>query len=73
MVRLVQMPYQPLPTPSKQKGQPRKVGFELEFSGIGIDETSQALQQTLEGTLDQVSEVEWILHSAMGEFKVELD
>lgn len=67
------MPYQELPVSTNQNGEPRKVGFELEFSGVDVEKTGQILQNALQGKLEQVSEVEWILHSEMGDFSVELD
>jgi hypothetical protein len=62
------------PTLDKADGSPRMVGFELEFSGISLDETATALQSSLGGELRSESAAERALHNdSLGEFNVELD
>lgn len=62
------------PTLEREDGGVRRVGFELEFSGIDLDTTAAALQSSLGGTLvsrtaaERVHEVE-----PLGEFRIELD
>jgi hypothetical protein len=62
------------PTVNKDDGSPRMVGFELEFSGITLDETVTALQSALGGSLRSETVAERVLHvAALGDFNIELD
>lgn len=62
------------PRVRKADGRPRRVGFELEFSGLGVDEAADALRASLGGTLHKVSAAERSLEvESLGRFKVELD
>ncbi|MDT8407907.1 MAG: amidoligase family protein [Methylococcales bacterium] len=55
-------------------GSPRKVGFELEFSGLTLQQTASAVHRALGGSLEQHSLVEYRCNLAeLGEFKIELD
>lgn len=58
----------------KKDGSLRLVGFELEFSGLTLEQTANALLSSLGGTLKQVSAVEQVLHvDSLGDFNAELD
>jgi hypothetical protein len=62
------------PIAHKDDGCPRLVGFELEFSGLTLDETTTALQHALGGELSSHSDAEKVLSvETLGEFRVELD
>lgn len=62
------------PRVNKDDGSPRMVGFELEFSGITLDETAKAVQSAVGGELQSVSPAERIIQTdSCGEFIVELD
>ena len=55
-------------------GQLRRVGFELEFTGLTISETGQILQKVLGGALREISLAKSVLQvDSLGEFSVELD
>ena len=50
------------------------VGFELEFSGISLDEAAEAVQSALEGEREFESSAERVIRtSSFGEFTIELD
>lgn len=62
------------PKVSKDDGSPRMVGFELEFSGITLDDAVAAIQSSLGGALQSETAAERILQvDALGEVHVELD
>ena len=62
------------PTIHREDGNTRSVGFELEFSGISLDETVSAIQSAMGMELRSETAAERILHSeSFGEFSVELD
>jgi hypothetical protein len=62
------------PLANRDDGSPRLVGFELEFSGITLDETVAALLSALGGQLRSETAAERIIRvDAVGEFTVELD
>lgn len=62
------------PQMNKDDGTPRMVGFELEFSGITLDQTVAALQSALGGELQSESAAERVIHvHSLGKFNVELD
>ncbi|RLQ21779.1 hypothetical protein DWB85_10855 [Seongchinamella sediminis] len=55
-------------------GEPRRVGFELEFSGLSLDEVCAALAQSLGGDVQQLSRMESVVSvDELGDFNVELD
>jgi len=56
------------------RGKPRRVGFEIEFSGISLEQTGAALQAALGGRLEEKSAAECLLHvEGLGDFGIELD
>jgi hypothetical protein len=58
----------------KSDGSLRRVGFELEFSGLCLSETAETLQAALGGCLEKKSAAKWTLHAdALGDFNIELD
>jgi hypothetical protein len=62
------------PITRKIDGTPKRVGFELEFSGLSLGQTADALQAALGGRLEKKNRVEWTVHvEALGDFKIELD
>ncbi|OPL14187.1 MAG: hypothetical protein AVO38_12160 [delta proteobacterium ML8_D] len=62
------------PVIAKDDGSPRMVGFELEFSGLTLDQTVDAIQSSLGGDLQAKNEAEQVLYvESLGEFNVELD
>ena len=62
------------PLTVKDDGSPRMVGFELEFSGISLDEAAEAVQAALKGKRESESSAERVIRtSSFGEFIVELD
>lgn len=55
-------------------GEPRRVGVELEFSGIPLDQVVDLMQKHLGGEVETVSPYELFLcDSKLGDFAVELD
>jgi hypothetical protein len=62
------------PIRRRADGGMRRVGFELEFSGIDLDATAAALQASLGATLESETAAERVLRAgSVGEFRVELD
>ena len=62
------------PQVNRHDGRPRLVGFELEFSGIDLDDTVAALRSALGGEIQSESAAERSVQvDALGEFTVELD
>lgn len=62
------------PRVKRDDGRIRRVGFELEFSGIDLDQTAAALQASLDARARSETAAERVLESqALGEFRVELD
>jgi len=62
------------PRMDKEDGSPRRVGFELEFSGVTLDRALRAVQSALGGELVAESSAERVLRSdRLGEFHIELD
>ncbi|MFA5700219.1 MAG: amidoligase family protein [Desulfuromonas sp.] len=58
----------------KSDGQLRRVGFELEFTGLTISAAGQVLRETLGGILRKMSLAEHVLQvDPLGDFKIELD
>ena len=55
-------------------GSLRRVGFELEFSGLALDETINTVQSSLGGNLIDTNPAEQLIHvDSMGDFNVEID
>lgn len=62
------------PCIKRDDGSVRRVGFELEFSGIDLDATAEALQSSLGAALTSKTAAERVLQAEdLGEFTVELD
>ena len=62
------------PRVDRDVGEPRRVGFELEFSGIDLDATAAALHSALGAELQSETAAERVLQvESLGEFRVELD
>ncbi|MFM2483865.1 amidoligase family protein [Celerinatantimonas yamalensis] len=59
--------------PNKADNKPRKIGFELEFSGIDLKTTGQVITDALAGELKIISEAECKVETTLGTFKVEVD
>ena len=54
--------------------QTRRVGFELEFSGINLQETVSAVQSAIDAEIASQTEAEITLHSKeFGDFNIEID
>lgn len=66
--------YKSPPILSTSDGKPRRVGFELEFTGLSLEQAGQAVQQALGGQLERTSASEWVLQvEDLGPFNIELD
>ncbi|MBN8432080.1 amidoligase family protein [Microbulbifer salipaludis] len=61
------------PVRETASGNPRRVGFELEFSGLTLQAAANAVAQALGGELQQDSAAEMSLHHAQGRFNIEID
>jgi hypothetical protein len=62
------------PVIDKDDGTARRVGFELEFSGISLDQTARAVCAALGGTVTSATAAERDIHvDGLGDFIVELD
>ena len=62
------------PVTETSDGRPRKVGFELEFSGLTLEQTVEALRASLGGEPTKKSAAECLVEvDSLGEFNVELD
>lgn len=62
------------PITHKENGEPRLVGFELEFTGLTLDQTLEVLQEVLGGEVEQTTAAERQLHvDSVGTFNIELD
>lgn len=66
--------FKALTEPLNYQGENRKVGFELEFSGLTLEQTIDILQQELPGLVVSASKAEKQLDvDKLGMFKVEID
>lgn len=62
------------PVTVKADGSPRRVGFELEFSGLSLEEAVKAVTSSLNGKVLQGTAAEQAIEvDALGNFNVELD
>jgi hypothetical protein len=62
------------PKPEKNDGEPRRVGFELEFSGIELRKTAETLESSLAAEVVSHSAAEFELEAdGLGKFNVEID
>lgn len=68
------MAFKTPPLTTTDAGEMRRVGFEIEFTGLTIGDATTILQRTFGGELEQKSAVEYELNTPQyGKFKVELD
>lgn len=68
------MTFKTPPTVKRSDGEPRRVGFELEFTGLTLQQTSEELQQALGGAIRHDSAAEHSLETEdLGTFNIELD
>ncbi|XAW87494.1 amidoligase family protein [Vibrio sp. CDRSL-10 TSBA] len=68
------MAFKTPPLTTIDAGEMRRVGFEIEFTGLTIGDATTILQRTFGGELEQKSAVEYELNTPQyGKFKVELD
>lgn len=68
------MTFKTPPTVKRSDGEPRCVGFELEFTGLTLQQTSDQLQRALGGTIRHDSAAEHSLETDdLGTFNIELD
>lgn len=58
---------------SSETGKARRVGYEIEFTGLDLTEVADLVAQSCGGVVEQETEVECSIDSPLGEFKVELD
>lgn len=56
-----------------KSGERRRVGFELEFSGVTLKQAGEAVQSALGGELHSDSVAELSLHNELGRFNIEID
>jgi len=62
------------PQPCKENGDPRRVGFELEFSGIDLIQTVDTVERVLNAHISHKTEAEVELTSTeFGKFNIEID
>lgn len=68
------MAFKTPPLTTTEAKEVRRVGFEIEFTGLTIGDATQILQKVFGGELEQKSAVEYVLHTPeYDKFKVELD
>lgn len=68
------MAFKTPPFTTTQTNQTRRVGFEIEFTGLTIENVAKILQGVFAGELEKKSAVEYVLQAQeYGKFKVELD
>ena len=68
------MTFKTPPNHKTQNGNPRRVGFELEFSGLTLQQAAQQLQNSLGGELKQNTAAEQsLVTDKLGTFNIELD
>ncbi|HAS23540.1 MAG TPA: hypothetical protein DCR51_10545, partial [Idiomarina loihiensis] len=66
--------FKALTEPLNYEGEARRVGFELEFSGLTLERTVEVLQQQLSGERVAVSKAEQKIEvDELGSFRVEID
>lgn len=62
------------PIVNNAKGEPRKIGFELEFAGIELKEAAQIIHSLFGGTLQKEHRYQYnMVNTNLGDFRVELD
>lgn len=55
------------------EGDVRRVGFELEFSGLDVAASAEAVARSLGGSPYAKSSAQWRVDGSLGEFKIEID
>lgn len=59
---------------NKADGSPRRVGIEIELQGIDVKDIAELTAETLGGTVEQVSSVEFnVAVPELGEYRIEVD
>ncbi|SDK56455.1 amidoligase family protein [Microbulbifer yueqingensis] len=61
------------PQTTAESGEVRRVGFELEFSGVTLEQAGQAVQSAAGGELKPESVAELTLDADLGRFNIEVD
>ena len=61
------------PRLNTQDGRPRRVGFELEFGGVGLRETAEILRDIFGGEIETKGEFVLELGTDLGKFQIEAD
>jgi hypothetical protein len=73
-VQSQQSSFQLPPVQTTDAGDTRRVGFELEFSGIGLEEASRAVAGSLGGELARETQAEHLVRVPdLGDFGIEID
>lgn len=68
------MSFKPLPQARRHDGSPRRVGVEMEYAGLKIDEAALLLQETLGGHREPVNRFrQKVKETRLGDFNLELD
>lgn len=65
--------YRQPPITTKADGQVRRVGIELEFSGVSLDEAARCVQAALGGELGRRSAATRVIDTDAGQFSVTVD
>lgn len=61
------------PKASHYKQQTRRVGFEVEFAGLEMQQVIDIVAKSLGGEVETLSQAESLVHSDLGKFTIELD
>lgn len=61
------------PRPHNEAGEQRRIGIELELSGLDLETIAQIVAGCFAGDIEIVSNYERLIGTALGEFRVELD
>lgn len=68
------MPFQLPPVVSNSEGNPRKVGLEVEFAGLELEEVARIIQELFGGKLKKEHRYHYkVVDSRLGDFRIELD
>lgn len=71
---MTQTPFRMPPRTENAQGETRRVGFELEFAGLGLDDAAAAVEEVFGGELVEVGEFQRLVaDTALGDFRIELD
>ena len=67
-------PFLDPPHLKNSEGEERRVGYEFEFTGVGLEESANLVKQLFGGTIEKLSTYEIEINdSEFGSFKIELD